>query len=107
MNKKQRIENEIKRTLEQLDHQENLPANPYFYTRIQQRLEDRRKRRNAYYGILRPAWIVLLVAINLSTALWYFSGSESRQMDKRQQLIQILSDDLEIAQNESSLLIIE
>lgn len=108
MNKKERIEHEIDKTLQQFDQQEKLPANPYFYTRIQQRLDEKREHRKIYAGILRPAWIVLLGLMNLGTAYWYFSDSERQyQTNSRQQLIEILAEDLVISNSENNTLFME
>lgn len=108
MTKKERIEREIDKTLQQFDNQEKLPANPYFYTRIQQQLDEKRKHRKIYAAIIRPAWIVLLVIINLGTALWYFRGSaENFQTDSQQQLIEVLSNDLKLNTHETNLLFTE
>ncbi len=77
MNKKDTIEQEIQKTLDQIENTENLPPNPYFYTRVQARLEERRKKQNVFSAILRPALLTALVAINLSTADLVLKRNES------------------------------
>ncbi len=52
MNKKEKIEQKIRKTLDQFDHAEQLPPNPYFYTRVQARLEETRRQQNVICTIL-------------------------------------------------------
>jgi len=108
MNKKEKIEQKIRKTLDQFDHAEQLPPNPYFYSRVQARLEEQRRQRSAFSAILRPALLIALVTINLGTAFWYLGGSEQNyQSDTRQELIEILAGDLKLDNKQSNLLIIE
>ncbi len=41
MNKQEKIQNEIDKTLGMFEKKESLPPNPYFYTRVQQRLNEK------------------------------------------------------------------
>ena len=68
MNKKEKIERDIQKTLDQFENVEQLPPNPYFFTRVQARLEETQKQQSVFSTILRPALLTALVAINLSTA---------------------------------------
>lgn len=108
MNKKEKIEQEINKTLAQFDEAERLPSNPYFYTRIQARLEEKQRRKTGFAAILKPALISALVAINLTTAVWYLNlSTEVNQSENRQELLDILSDDLNLDNTQSNFLIIE
>ncbi len=105
MNKKEKIEQEIRKTLDQFDRAEHLPANPFFYTRVQARLDEQRRKRSIYSTILKPALLTSLVVINLGTAVWYFGGSG--QSDSQQELIEILAGDLNLDENQTNLFTIE
>ena len=108
MNKKEKIEQEIQKTLDLFDSAEKLPRNPYFYTRLQARLDERRRKRSIYSAILKPALLTVLVVVNLGTAFWYMSGGEQQyQTDSREELIDILAGDLNLDNQESDLFIIE
>lgn len=108
MSKKEKIEQEIQKTLDQFENPEKLPPNPYFFTRVQARLEETRKQQSVMAAILRPALLTVLVAINLGTAFWYFSGDEQQvQIDARQELAEILQDDLTLENEENNIFIIE
>lgn len=104
MNKKDKIEHEISRTLEQFDQAEKLPPNPYFYTRVQARLEAKQNQQNVFFAILRPAMLTALVVLNLSTAFWYLNDSnQAEQANTRTELIELLSSDLNLEKNQSTI----
>ncbi len=108
MNKKEKIEQEIDKTLAQFDNAERLPSNPYFYTRVQARLEEKQRPRRSFSAILKPVLFSTLVAINLTTAVWYLSvTSQVNQSETRQELLDILSHDLNLDNTQSNFLIIE
>jgi hypothetical protein len=108
MNKKEKIEQEIQKTLDQFENVEQLPPNPYFYTRVQARLDKTRKQQSLISAILRPALLTTLVAINMGTAFWYFSGDEQQsQINTRQELAEILQDDLTLVNEQNNIFIIE
>ena len=94
MNKIEKIEQEISKTLDQFEKAEELPPNPYFYTRVRQRLEDRQRQHGVFHTVMKPALLTVLVVFNLVTAVWFFS--ESEQTDSRQQLIKVLANDLKM-----------
>ena len=105
MSKKEKIERDIQKTLDQFENVEQLPPNPYFFTRIQARLEETQKQQGVVSAILRPALLIALVAINLSTAIWYLSGtSQTEQIETRQEFVEILASDLKLENNQSNIL---
>lgn len=105
MSKKEKIEREIQKTLDQFENVEQLPPNPYFFTRVQARLEETRKQQGVFSAILRPALLIALVAINLSTAILYISGtSQTEQFETRQELVEILASDLKLDDNQDNIL---
>ena len=103
MDQKDRIENEIQKTLNQFDQQNPLPRDPFFYTRLQAQLDSRRQQRRLFSAALKPALLALLVVANVGTATWYLTGSEASQTDSRQELIEYLSDDFNVVNSQSDL----
>jgi hypothetical protein len=106
MNKKDRIKEEIQKTLEQFDQQESLPRDPYFYTRLQAQLDSRRQQRRVFAAVLRPAMLVLLVVANVGTAAWYLNRGSS-DINPRQELVELLADDFNVDSNESTIFNLE
>ena len=105
MDKKEKIEREIQKTLDQFENAEQLPPNPYFFTRVQARFEETGKQQSVFSAILRPALLTALVFINLSTAIWYISGTnQTEQFETRQELVEILASDLKLDNNQSNIL---
>lgn len=108
MNKQEKIEEEIRKTLEAFDQKESLPPNPYFYTRVQQRIKERSGSKSTIWGFLKPALLTCLLLINVSTFIWYFSSSEDYYAtDTRQELIEILSSDLNLNTNQNNIFLTE
>lgn len=108
MNKKEKIEQEISKTFEQFDRADKLPSNPYFYTRVQARLEEKKKQQNVFFAILKPALIIALLAVNMSTVIWYLGGTEQQdQTNSRQELAEILAGDLKLDNDQNSNFIFE
>ena len=104
MNKKEKIEQEIQKTLAQFDKPEKLPSNPHFYTRVQAGLEESLMKRHAVMAVLKPALFTVLVVLNVSTAVWYIdSGEQISQTDSRSELTEILSGDLKLDTDQDNL----
>jgi hypothetical protein len=104
MNKKEKIAEQIKKTLGQFEQAEQLSPNPFFYTRVQARIQERRRKRSIFATILRPALLTALIVMNLSTAIWYLSGSDQDgQSGNRQELIEILVSDLNLENSQSNI----
>ncbi|MBI9072637.1 MAG: hypothetical protein JEY94_13625 [Melioribacteraceae bacterium] len=107
MNKKNTIEEEIQKTLAQFDNAERLPSNPYFYTRVKQRIDERKKTHRTFFAVLKPATLALLLLINVSTVTWYLNGSTTTSVDTKSELAEILSGDLNLEVEETDLFNIE
>ena len=61
-----RIDDEVSRTLSSLDGFEDIDARPYFFTRVQQRLADMKAAPG--WGIrIRPAYIAIILLLNIVT----------------------------------------
>ena len=101
MKKQKKIEQEIERTLSLLDQRKKLPANPWFYSRVKQRLDAPDHSFNLFGTILKPAFLIILLAANLGTAIWYFRETST---DTRQELIEVLGDELNLNPDSNNLL---
>jgi hypothetical protein len=108
VNTKEQIEEEIRKTLDQFDHAERLPGDPYFHARVMARLEEKGRPRAFFPAILRPALLTILVAANVITAVWYFGGgARQTQAGNRRQLIEILAEELGAGNDQGSSLLNE
>lgn len=108
MDKIDKIEQDIRKTLDQFNDAEQLPPNPWFSTRVMTQLEKQQDKKTVFSAFLKPALLMALVALNLGTALWYLSDSEdSNQSSDRQQLIEMLSGDLKPNSNQSTFILEE
>ena len=92
MNKRERIEQEIEKTLECFDRAEHLKVDPYFYTRLQARIKDIEKRKRFSWQemlsvkALRPILLTAIVVLNIFTAMMVFQGTD-RRTDTREQCL--------------------
>jgi hypothetical protein len=103
VNKREKIEEEIQKTLDQFDHAERLPGDPYFHARVMARLEERGRPRALFPALLRPALLMILVAVNVITAVWYLGGAARQtQAGNRRQLIEVLAEELGAGNDQGS-----
>ncbi|CCH51738.1 hypothetical protein BN8_00681 [Fibrisoma limi BUZ 3] len=69
------MNNKIDETLRSLDGLERANPGPFFYTRVQARLDRHREGRTAKSWTFRPAWVAaslgLVLALNVSAVLMY------------------------------------
>ena len=108
MNKKEKIQSEIDRTLDLFDQKESLPPNPYFYTRVKQRLNEKSRKEFSFSAVLKPAFFTALVALNLTTAVWYTSSeSLTSQTNTNIVLADILKSDFNLESKQTENLIFE
>lgn len=108
MNKKDKIEQEVQKTLELFDTASHLPPNPYFYTRVKARLEEKLRQRHVLAAILRPALLTIFLVINVSTAVWYLNASDQEvQSGSHQELVELLTNDFNTDNNQTDLFNIE
>ena len=108
MNKKEIIEEEIRKTLDVFELKESLPPNPYFYTRVQQRIKENSVNNSTVWGYLKPALLTILLLINVSTFIWYFNYTENySSTENQQELIEYLSNDLNLNTNQNNILLSE
>lgn len=108
MNKQEKIQNEIDKTLGMFDKKEELPPNPYFYTRVQQRLNEKSKKEFSISGVLKPAFFTALIALNLTTAIWYTSSENlTSNAQTELELVDILKSDFNFESDQTENLIFE
>jgi hypothetical protein len=89
--RKKQIEKEVEKTLQQLDHFEKLESDPFFYTRLQAKMKNTQNQhiQSAILSFagrhLRPAFLILVLVLNLISALVVFqnrnSGSDSQTIN--------------------------
>ncbi len=103
MNKQDKIDQEIRKTLDLFEHKNDLPANPYFYSRIRQRLVDR-KSKPSLLAVLKPALFTLLVMANIGTLYWVVDSRQAGMSEPQVQLIDVLANDLNLEQGNNTLL---
>ncbi len=108
MNKKEIIEEEIRKTLDMFEQKESLPPNPYFYTRVQQKIKEKSENNSTMWRYLKPALLTILLLINVSTFIWYFNSTENYSAAENQkELIEYLSFDLNLNTNQNNILLFE
>jgi hypothetical protein len=108
MNKQNKIEVEIEKTLDLFDKKELLPPNPYFYTRVKQRLNEKKKMEFSIYSVLKPAFFTALLALNLTTALWYTSSDNLIiNTESDIELVDILKSDFNLESDQTENLLFD
>jgi len=104
MDKRAQIEQLIQKTLDQFDHPDTLPPNPYLYSRIQQRLESESTEGRMFPAFIRTALLGALVALNVLVSYWYLTGAEQYgSSDTRQELLNVLASDLNMVDDQNDL----
>ncbi len=78
MDRKQTIQNEIDKTLQQFERAERLQPNAFLLTRIKAQIasENQVSPKTWALRVLRPALLALIVAANVVTAIAFFSHNE-------------------------------
>lgn len=71
MEKRNKIEEEIEKTLNSLDGITGAQANPYLYTRIESRMHEQQADSSRLYGYVLAAVVILL--INIFSFVYYNS----------------------------------
>lgn len=106
MNRKEKIEIEVNKTLEMFDKKESLTPNPFFITRIKQRINESSNNEKSFISILKPAFFSLLIVINISTAVWYSTSTVSIQKGSSN-LTEVLSSDLNLTETNTTNILFE
>ncbi len=101
MEREKRVLEEVDKTLRVFDELPTLDANPFLFTRLQARLaaENIPEGLNwSSYPKLKPVGLVLIVILNIVTALHFFGGQG--QDSSRERLVHSLSRDYESTQSD-------
>ena len=80
--KKDRIDREVARTLDLLDHTERIEAGPWLLGRVRQRIRTAQTSTGGpgfSVELLRPALLALVVLLNLTTVLMTFYHERSSE----------------------------
>jgi len=99
MTKKEKIEQEVQKTLEGFDQAERLKSNPFFYTRLKARIDDLHPQKQKIrgwelaWGILKPALLFLIIALNIFTAT-LFLKNRNNEYSSREQLLNAFAQEL-------------
>jgi len=86
MNTKEIINQEVEKTLDCFKQLGKLPASPYFYTRLQAKMNSPQKEEENHgtifsYRLWRPAFIGIIIVLNLTTAvLVYLSNGQGKDL---------------------------
>lgn len=108
MSKQEKIQKEIDKTLGLFDKKESLKPNPYFYTRVQQRINEKPKKEFSLSAILKPAFFTVLVTLNLTTAIWYTSSDGIISSSETEiELVDILKTDFNLESDQTENLLFE
>jgi len=95
--KKAAILKEVEKTMAYFDRLDKVEADPYFFTRLKTRLDTVNMPSRNLNGVLRPAWIILLILINLISVITLWSdGSDNDTI--RSMYLQEVATDLTINQ---------
>jgi hypothetical protein len=104
MDRKNKIEQEVEKTIQAFENAERLPKNPFFYTRLRARIDGQERRKRAFpesilKGWLRPVFLGVIVAVNVVTAVYILdkSGAETTREDS----IQIFAEAYALDQSQS------
>jgi len=99
MDKKELIETEIIKTMDLLEYGEKLPHDSYFFSRLQERMQEQPKK-NIVIASLRPILLTCLLALNIITVLSYISTAESsEQIVTNQDPLTTFASDFNLDQN--------
>ena len=98
MNKKEKIEREVQKTLECFDQTEQLKSNPFFYTRVKARIGGlasySRKPTSGelVWRIFKPALLFSIIAINIFTATMFLKNPGEKSTS-REQIINVFAQE--------------
>jgi hypothetical protein len=105
MNRKEKIELEVQKTLECFSHSERLKGNPFFYTRLKNRIDNSstQKRKTIgwefAWGVLKPILLLLIIVLNIFSATLFLKNRNSNY-SSREQLLDALAKELALDSNQ-------
>lgn len=90
---KESIDRQVEETLRRFDEIETIAGSPFFYTRLQARLEDRGTQKGGVIPwilsarALRPAFLALLIALNVVAGIRLFRESGHQSESREENLV--------------------
>jgi hypothetical protein len=108
MNTNENREELVRRALAQLENPDVLPADPHFSDRVIRRIAERRPVRDVFLAHPRPAFLVVLVLVNLAAAIWFFTlNASTGHTLARRELIEMLSGEAGMEQSSADVSLME
>ncbi|MBZ0181714.1 MAG: hypothetical protein K8F60_04595 [Melioribacteraceae bacterium] len=96
MTEEKNIQREIEETLKLLDEESSLKSNPYFYSKLINRIESRKKSKYGLLDLLKPALVAILLLINIYTIAVWSDSSENNNYSASQSLVSLIEEELNI-----------
>ena len=96
-NNKPHIEEKVRLTMEELDELKAVEVSPFFISRLSQKLSESNETQQSVYdrffsfGLLRPAVLVLLIALNLFSIIKFFNSTSSMKT-KQQNMMDSIAE---------------
>ena len=95
MDRKKEIEEAIEQTLQHFESAERLQSSPFFFTKLQARIEGLKRGANQRYrsafGLLRFALLMLLLIWNVVTVT-YLLGTDQSEAYERSEMISAFAE---------------
>jgi hypothetical protein len=109
MTKQEQIAQEVMKTLQCFEHRESIECSPFFSTRVLariRRLEEEKRVRSLRkvfsLSYLRPALLILIVVLNIVSAIMIFQGSRDH-IDVRGQYLTAFANEYGLNQQQYDL----
>ncbi|MCP4402168.1 MAG: hypothetical protein GY801_33305 [bacterium] len=108
MTEKERIRQEVEKTLQCFDGIEKIEPRPFFFTRLKARInstdaEKKRVKQSGWgFAALRPALLSLLIVLNFVSAIVIFRGNETRS-DNRSEYLSAFAEEYSFTQETEDL----
>lgn len=105
MDKKKLIDQEVEKILQCFDQPEKIESNPFFFTRVQAAISDLDKKQtelgifSIFENVLRPAFIVGIIILNLITAGFTLNRKDNQSTSKSQ-VIYSFAEEYSFTQND-------
>ena len=105
MTKKEKIEQEVQKTMDSFDKAERLKSDPFFYTRLKAQIDDLNAEKSKVEGwkfawaILKPALLFFIIGLNIVTAM-LFLKNRNASYSSREQLLNAFAQELTLDSNQ-------
>ena len=105
MNRKEKIEQEVQKTLECINQAERLKSNPFFYTRLKAKIDDLHSQKQKIrgwefaWGVLKPGLLLLIIILNIFTAILFLKNRDN-EYSSREQLLDAFAQELTLDSNQ-------